>query len=98
MWGDGRDRDDLQRLVERKGAGEAVRLVEFAWQNAQQGDLFVRKAPACTVQDLAEAMRQLFEVDLPIEVQHSHVIDQNLGLSGPHLHEVTELFSLHTVA
>lgn len=47
---------------------EAVRLVEFAWQNASQGDLFVRKAPACTVQDLAEAMRQLFEVDLPIEV------------------------------
>lgn len=47
---------------------EAVRLVEFAWQNAQQGDLFVRKAPACTVQDLAEAMRQLFKVDVPIEV------------------------------
>ncbi|MCH2101187.1 MAG: polysaccharide biosynthesis protein [Planctomycetes bacterium] len=47
---------------------EAVRLVEFAWKNARQGDLFVRKAPACTVQDLAEAMCQIFEVDLPIEV------------------------------
>jgi len=46
---------------------EAVRLVEFAWQNAKQGDLFVRKAPACTVGDLAEAMRQLFEVDAPVE-------------------------------
>jgi UDP-N-acetylglucosamine 4,6-dehydratase/5-epimerase len=46
---------------------EAVRLVEFAWQNAEQGDLFVRKAPACTVGDLAEAVRQLFEVDAPVE-------------------------------
>lgn len=47
---------------------EAVRLVEFAWQHAQQGDLFVRKAPACTVHDLAQALCELFEVDVPIEV------------------------------
>lgn len=45
---------------------EAVRLVEFAWQNAEQGDLFVRKAPASTIGDLAEAMRQLFGVAEPV--------------------------------
>lgn len=46
---------------------EAVRLVEFAWQNAGQGDLFVRRAPACTIGDLADATRRLFDVDLPIK-------------------------------
>ena len=45
---------------------EAVRLVEFAWQNAEQGDLFVRKAPASTIGDLAEAVRQLFGVAEPV--------------------------------
>ncbi len=47
---------------------EAVSLVEFAWQHAGQGDLFVRKAPASTIGDLAEAMRQLFEVETPVQV------------------------------
>jgi UDP-glucose 4-epimerase len=32
---------------------ESVQLVEYAFANAKPGDLFVRKAPACTVRDLA---------------------------------------------
>ena len=47
---------------------EAVRLVEFAWQNADQGDLFIRRAPACTIDDLARALMNLFEREVPIEV------------------------------
>lgn len=47
---------------------EAVRLVEFAWQNANQGDLFIRRAPACTIGDLARALMNLFEVEVPVEV------------------------------
>lgn len=39
---------------------ESVELVLFAFQNGQQGDLFVQKSPACTIGDLAEAIRQLF--------------------------------------
>jgi UDP-glucose 4-epimerase len=35
---------------------ESVDLVEYAFANARSGDLFVRKAPACTVQDLAVAV------------------------------------------
>ena len=35
---------------------EAVRLVTFAMEHGRQGDLFVRKATAATVQDLAEAL------------------------------------------
>ena len=39
---------------------ESVELVEYAFKNAKQGDTFVKKAPACTVQDLAEALKNLF--------------------------------------
>lgn len=39
---------------------QAVSLVEFAFSNAQNGDIFVRKAPASTIGDLAEAMQDLF--------------------------------------
>ena len=39
---------------------EAVDLVIFAFQNAQPGDLFVQKSPACTIGDLAKAVQQLF--------------------------------------
>lgn len=38
---------------------EAVRLVEHAFESARPGDLFVRKAPACTVADLATAVAGL---------------------------------------
>jgi UDP-glucose 4-epimerase len=42
---------------------ESVELVEYAFANARPGDLFVRKAPACTVQDLAFALANLFGVE-----------------------------------
>jgi UDP-N-acetylglucosamine 4,6-dehydratase/5-epimerase len=35
---------------------DAVSLVEYAFLNARPGDLFIRKAPACTVRTLAEAV------------------------------------------
>jgi UDP-glucose 4-epimerase len=38
---------------------EAVELVLFAFENGNQGDLFVNKAPAGTIGDLAEALKQL---------------------------------------
>jgi UDP-N-acetylglucosamine 4,6-dehydratase/5-epimerase len=46
----------------------AIELVDFALQNAQQGDLFVRKAPACTVGDLATAVLELFGSDVGTKV------------------------------
>lgn len=42
---------------------EAVALVEHAFSHARPGDLFVRKAPACTVGVLAEAVAGLLGVD-----------------------------------
>ena len=47
---------------------ESVELVKFAFENADSGDLFVRKAPAATVEVLVEALLDLFEAK-NIEVQ-----------------------------
>ena len=47
---------------------EAVNLVEFAFSNAQPGDILVQKAPACTVGVLAKAVLELFSADNGIRV------------------------------
>lgn len=39
---------------------EAVDLVKFAFEHANPGDLFIQKAPASTIGDLAEAVQELF--------------------------------------
>ena len=39
---------------------EAVDLVLFAFENAQSGDILVQKAPACTIEVLAQAVKELF--------------------------------------
>lgn len=39
---------------------EAVELVLFAFENGQNGDLLIKKAPACTIQTQAEAVCELF--------------------------------------
>ena len=39
---------------------DSVDLVLHAFENAQQGDIFVQKAPASTVADLAQALKELF--------------------------------------
>lgn len=40
---------------------DAVELVLFAFEHGESGDIFVQKAPACTLQMLAEALCELFE-------------------------------------
>jgi UDP-N-acetylglucosamine 4,6-dehydratase len=47
---------------------DAVELVIFAFDHANSGDIFVQKAPACTIGDLAQAMVELFQSDSPIRV------------------------------
>ena len=39
---------------------EAVELVWYAFQNGNSGDLFIHKAPAATIEDLAEAIKNIF--------------------------------------
>ncbi len=47
---------------------DSVDLVEYAFKHANQGDLFVQKAPASTVADLAQALKELFNSNVPINV------------------------------
>jgi len=47
---------------------ESVRLVLFAFKNANPGDLFVQKAPAATILTLAEALKELFDVNNEIQI------------------------------
>ena len=47
---------------------EAVELVVFAFQNAKAGDIMVQKAPACTIEVLATAVKSLFNVDNEIKI------------------------------
>ena len=44
---------------------EAVDLVLFAFENGKNGDILVQKAPACTIQTQAEAVRDLFKHQAP---------------------------------
>ena len=48
---------------------DSVELVRFAFAQARQGDLFIKKAPASTIGDLIVALKQLFgKPDHPVEV------------------------------
>ncbi len=43
---------------------QSVDLVNYAFSHAKQGDIFIQKAPACTVADLATALVELFDSDV----------------------------------
>jgi len=47
---------------------DSVGLVLHAFQYACQGDIFVQKAPASTVQDLAQALKELFHSESKIKI------------------------------
>lgn len=47
---------------------QAVDLVLFAFEHANPGDLFVQKAPAATIETLAQAVKEIFEYDGPINI------------------------------
>lgn len=61
---------------------EAVDLVLFAFENGSQGDLFVQKADACTINTLTQAIKELFDVpDYPttvIGIRHGEKIYETL--------------------
>jgi UDP-glucose 4-epimerase len=46
----------------------AVELVFFAFQKGNQGDIFVQKAPAATIQELAEALKIIFKANNEIRI------------------------------
>ncbi|MDX1701155.1 MAG: polysaccharide biosynthesis protein [Melioribacteraceae bacterium] len=47
---------------------DALDLVLYAYENGRQGDIFVQKAPASTIGDLAQALIELFNADNEIKI------------------------------
>ena len=47
---------------------DAVDLVDYAFENANQGDLFIKKAPASTIETLASALIEIFNSKSKIRV------------------------------
>jgi UDP-glucose 4-epimerase len=47
---------------------DSVELVVFAFEHANQGDMFVQKAPACTIETLAHALLELYNASNEIKV------------------------------
>ena len=48
--------------------GDAVDLVIYAFEHGQNGDLFIQKAPAATLETLAIALKELYDSDSEIRV------------------------------
>lgn len=60
---------------------DAVDLVLFAYDNGNQGDLFVQKSPASTIRDLAESLLELFDAKneiLVIGTRHGEKLYETL--------------------
>jgi UDP-N-acetylglucosamine 4,6-dehydratase/5-epimerase len=61
---------------------ESVELVEQAFTGALPGDIFIRKASACTIGDLATALGRLFSVTPKLEIlgmRHGEKMDETLA-------------------
>lgn len=47
---------------------DSVDLVLHAFEHGRQGDIFIQKAPASTLADLAQALKELFKIDSSIKI------------------------------
>lgn len=48
---------------------ESVELVQFAFEHAEQGDMFIRKAPAASIADLVQGVKNCLKApDHPVEI------------------------------
>ena len=71
---------DMTRFM--MSLANSVDLVEFAFHNAEQGDMFIRKAKACTVGDLAQGVINLFQSSARVEVigtRHAEKLSEALA-------------------
>ena len=60
---------------------DAVDLVLYAFEHAQAGDILVQKAPACTIGDQAQAVKELFHADNEIRqigIRHGEKLYETL--------------------
>jgi len=47
---------------------DAVDLVLYAFENGNNGDIFVQKSPACTIEVLAKALKSLYKTENEIQI------------------------------
>jgi UDP-glucose 4-epimerase len=47
---------------------DSVDLVMYAFTHGKQGDIYVQKAPASTIADLTQALKEIFQLDNPIKI------------------------------
>ena len=66
---------------------EAVDLVLFAFEHGNNGDILVQKAPACTIQTQAEAVRELFkhQYRTAANAKANQDVIANATLEGPEI-------------
>lgn len=57
---------DMTRFI--MSLEEALDLVLYSFKNAESGDIMVQKAPACTIEVLAKAVCEVFEVKYNVQV------------------------------
>lgn len=70
---------------------EAVELVIFAFENAKAGDIMVQKAPASTVGDLAQGVKELFNADNEIKIigtRHGEKLCETLLTREEYVHAI----------
>lgn len=61
---------------------DAIDLVVCAFEHARQGDILIKKAPACTVADLVAALKDMFDSDVPVQtigMRHSEKMHETLA-------------------
>ena len=62
----------------------AVDLVDYAFNNCNQGDMFIQKAPSCTIKTLAEALIEIFESNSKVKnigIRHGEKMHETLVTS-----------------
>jgi len=72
---------------------ESVDLVEFAFNNANSGDIFVQKSPAATLETLVHALLQIFNASNDIKIigtRHSEKLYETL-LTSEEMHRAEDL-------
>jgi len=70
---------------------EAVELVIFAFANGKAGDIMVQKAPASTVGDLAQGVKELFNADNEIKIigtRHGEKLCETLLTREEYVHAI----------
>jgi UDP-N-acetylglucosamine 4,6-dehydratase len=79
---------------------DAVELVLYAFQHGNSGDIFVQKAPASTIGQLADAMRKIYNSTKPLKVigtRHAEKVYETL-LSREELFSANDLGNYYRIS